>query len=122
MSRELIAATPSPCGWFWRSRRNSWPWLARQRRRRRRRPRANQVHEEAPHKKKAHLEKSIGRLVAGGSGLHVAPGIDRRVVHAHFVVNVWAGGAAADAGIAHHFAALDPRSGNSGESREVRVP
>src|SRR5467141_2212168 len=108
MSRKLIAATPSLCVWFWKSRRNSWRQLARQRRRCRTRPRANQFHKEALHKKKgASRSKGIERLVASGSGLHVAPGIDRRVVHADFVVNVRAGGAAADAGIAHDFAALD---------------
>src|SRR6267378_8293467 len=123
MFRKLIAATPSPCGWFWKSRRNSWRQLARQRRHCRTQPRANQFHKEALHKKKgASRSKGMERLVAGGSGFHVAPGIDWRVVHADFVVNVRAGGASADAGIAHDFAALDPCSGNGGESREVRVP
>src|SRR6267378_136376 len=123
MFRKLIAATPSPCGWFWKSRRNSWRQLARQRRHCRTQPRANQFHKEALHKKKgASRSKGIERLVAGGSGLHVAPGIDRRVVHADFVVNVRAGGAAANAGVPNHLAALDPRSGNGSKSREVRIP
>src|SRR6267378_4261262 len=123
MFRKLIAATPSPCGWFWKSRRNSWRQLARQRRRCRTRPRANQFHKEALHKKKgASRSKGIERLVAGGSGLHVAPGIDRRIVHADFVVNVRAGRAAADTRVADHLSALHARSGNGSESRKVRVP
>src|SRR6266850_4819522 len=123
MSRKLIAAKPSPCGWFWKSRRNSWRQLTRQRRRSRTQPRANQFHKEAPHKKRdASRRRVFSDLVAGGSGLHVAPGIDRRVVHADFIVNVRAGGAAANAGVPNHLAALDPRSGNGSKSREVRIP
>src|ERR1700693_918418 len=54
------------------------------------------------------LMKPVG-LVAGGVGAHVAPGGDRGVVHATFVMDVRARGAAADAGVANHFAALDAR-------------
>src|SRR5262249_30544393 len=57
----------------------------------------------------------------GGGGLHVAPGVDWGVVHADFVVDVRAGGAAADSGVADHFAALDARAGDGGDRREVRV-
>ena len=60
------------------------------------------------------MEKPDG-LVAGGVRAHVAPGVDRGVVHADFVMDVRAGGAAADAGVADHFAALDTRAGNGGE-------
>src|ERR1700680_5040467 len=54
-------------------------------------------------------EKS-GGLVAGGVGAHVAPGVNRGVVHADFVMDVRARGTAADAGIADHLAALDARA------------
>jgi hypothetical protein len=60
-----------------------------------------------PSKKGAYVRKSAWKVsVAGGSGLHVAPGIDRRVVHTHFVVHVGARGAAADSRIPDNFAAL----------------
>jgi len=46
----------------------------------------------------------------------VAPGVDRCVVHADFVVDVRAGGAAADAAIADDLAALDAGAGNRGNA------
>ena len=33
-------------------------------------------------------EKLVRRLIARRCGLHIAPRVDRRVVHAHFVVDV----------------------------------
>src|ERR1700688_2995700 len=66
-------------------------------------------------------EKSDG-LVAGGVGAHVAPGVDWGVVHADFVMDVRAGGAAADTGVADHFTALDARASNGGEGRVMGVP
>src|SRR6202023_2235100 len=67
------------------------------------------------------LSNRLG-LVAGGVGAHVAPGVDRGVVHADFVMDVRASGAAADAGVADHFTALDARAGNGGEGGKMRVP
>src|ERR1700739_948517 len=61
-------------------------------------------------------------LVAGRCGLHVAPGIDPRVVHRHFIVNVRTGGAAADAAVTDDLAALDARTGNGRERGKMRVP
>src|ERR1700722_8132728 len=66
-------------------------------------------------------EKPDG-LVAGGVGAHVAPGVDRGVVHADFVMDVRACGAATDAGVADHFPALDACAGNGGEGGEMRIP
>src|SRR6267143_807388 len=66
--------------------------------------------------------KCIQGLVASGSGLHVAPGIDRRIAHADFVVNVRAGGAATDTRVADHLSTLHARSGNGSESGKVRTP
>src|SRR5882724_3369737 len=60
--------------------------------------------------------------VAGGGGLHVAPGIDRSVVHAHFVVDVRTSGAAADAAIADNLSAFNARARNRGKRRHVRIP
>ena len=55
-------------------------------------------------------------LVAGGVRAHVAPGVDRGVVHADFVMHVGAGGAAADAGVADDLSALDAGARNGGHS------
>ena len=76
------------------------------------------------HKKRQSIEAERGietergeGLVAGGSGAHVAPGINRRIVHAHFVVDVRTGGAAADTRVADHLAALNARPGHRGKRR-----
>jgi len=60
--------------------------------------------------------------VAGWRGLHIAPGIYRRIVHAHFVVHVRPRGTAADAAVADDLAALDARTGNRRKRRQMRVP
>src|SRR6266403_569296 len=57
-----------------------------------------------------------------GSGLHVAPRIDGRIVHPDFVVDVRTGRAAAYARVANHFAALDARARDCRERGKVRVP
>src|SRR5882762_10188165 len=64
----------------------------------------------------------IQELVARGSGLHIPPGIDGRVVHSNFVVYVRPSGSAADACITNHFAALDACPGNRRERRKMSVP
>jgi len=61
-------------------------------------------------------------LVAGGGVAHVAPGVDWGVVHADFVVDVRASGAAADAGVADDFTALDASAGDDGVRGKMRVP
>src|SRR5216684_6520046 len=50
--------------------------------------------------------KWASKLIARGSGLHIPPGVDGRVVHPYFVVHVRAGRTAADAGVPNHFPAL----------------
>ena len=57
-------------------------------------------------------QRGTACLVSGRSGLHIAPWIDRRVVHSHFVVHVRAGGTTADSAIADNLAALDAGPGN----------
>jgi hypothetical protein len=62
------------------------------------------------------------RLIAYSSALHVAPRINRRVVHANFIVHVWASRTAADARVADDLAALDTRPRHRRERREMSVP
>src|ERR1700738_409217 len=71
---------------------------------------------------KPNRQRNGPRLVAGGVGAHVTPGVDGGVVHADFVMDVRACGAPADAGVADYFAALDARAGNGGKGGEMRVP
>src|SRR6266704_4450485 len=61
-------------------------------------------------------------LVARWRRLHVTPRIDRRVVHAHFIVHVRSSRTAADAAIANHLAALDSRTRDGRKRRKMRVP
>ena len=69
-----------------------------------------------------YLIAGAGRRSVRRGGLHVPPGIDRGVVHADFVMDVWTGGTPADACITDHFTTLDPGSGYYGVGREMRVP
>src|SRR5579863_5503323 len=56
------------------------------------------------------------------ASLHVTPGIDGRIVHADFVMDVRACGASADTCVPDDFTALNPRSWHRGERREMCVP
>src|SRR2546423_13619976 len=67
-------------------------------------------------------EEGVNRLVAGSGRAHVAPRIDRRVVHANFIMDVRTRGAAADARISKNFTALDAPARNGRKGRKVRVP
>lgn len=67
-------------------------------------------------------EEGAEELVAEGAVAEVSPGIDRRVIEADFVVNVRAGGAAADADVTNDVAAVNLLAGLGIEIREVAVP
>src|SRR5260370_26292745 len=110
MFRGSIAVKPSPFGWSLMSPPNSWkrPPLPRQLSQRlpcRQFQHANHRRIRLARKKQRRIETELGGLVAGGGGAHVTPRIDRRVVHAHFVMHVRTGGAAAGTGVTYNLPA-----------------
>src|SRR5438309_208343 len=118
MFRGWIAAKPNPSAWSLMSLPSSSrpPPLPRPLgqhlpRRPGRRAKHRRLRRAGKKQRRIETERFV-KLVAGRGGTHVAPGIDWRVVHAHFVVYVRAGGAAADTGVADNLAALYPRARN----------
>src|SRR5260370_22641998 len=127
MFRGSIAVKPSPFGWSSMSLPNSWkrpplPCQLSQRLPCRQFQHAKHRPLRLAHKKQQRIETERCGSVAGRGCAHVTPGIDRRVVHAHFVVDMRAGGAAADTGVADNLAALCTRARNRRERRQVCIP
>lgn len=69
-----------------------------------------------------HQLRAISCLVARWTGLHVAPGVNRRVVHSNFVVHVGPGGAPANARVADDLTAFNSRADHRRKRGKVRVP